>query len=765
VSVIMPARGVGERIGPVLDRLLASSALVREVLVVVDSPGDPTRPAVALYPAGRPGLRAAVCCLVNEYGPGPANAIRFGLDAARYPVAVVAMADGSDDPRQVDDLAGLVAGGAVVAAASRSSPGGAQHGGPVVKGLLSRAAGRSLHRLAGLGTRDATNSFKAYSTRFARAAGIQSRHGFEVGIELTAKARRLRLPVAEVPTTWTGRPGQASHFRLAAWLPHYLRWYLFAFGRPLTPAQVRAGRRRLPGVSQVAAAALWVLAGLVLFTLYLHVSWTAAADSDGASNALQAWDMLHGNVLLAGWQLSDVSFYTTELPQYLLIELARGLRADVMHVAAAATYTLVVLLAAVLAKGRRTGRAGLAGAVIAAGIMLAPQPGSGVYVLLLDPDHVGTALPVLLAWLVIDRCRPRWYVPPAVGLLLAIALVADRVVFFTAAAPLAAACLARAYIATLRLRLPVRLSWYSLSLAAAAAGAAAAAAVADAVISASGGFTVAPLPVPLAAFGQLPQHLLLTVHGLLLLFGADFFSHSLGLVSVLAMLHLTGLVLAGWAVRTGLRCLLRTGELARRGGLVTVILTAAVLISLAAYLFGQKAVDLRATREFAAVLPFSAVLAGRLLPERLDRARMMPALALVLAGYLAALGRVASMPPVPAQNQQLAAFLAGRGLSYGLAGYWQASSTTLASAGKVSVRPVTAGGGAVSRGHWEARASWYDPARHDATFVVLYPPAPGQRPYPWITDVRATFGPPAQAYRTGGYLVLVWHKNLLADLR
>src|ERR1700730_18111426 len=83
-------------------------------------------------------------------------------------------------------------------------------------------------------------------------------------------------------------------------------------------------------------------------------AWTVAVNSDGAGNALQAWDMLHGNLLLHGWTLSDVSFYTTELPEYMLVELAIGLSANVVHVAAAATYTLVVVLAALLAKGSAT---------------------------------------------------------------------------------------------------------------------------------------------------------------------------------------------------------------------------------------------------------------------------------------------------------------------------------------------------------------------------------------------------------------------------
>ena len=58
--------------------------------------------------------------------------------------------------------------------------------------------------------------------------------------------------------------------------------------------------------------------------------------------------------------------------------------------------------------------------------MLAPQLGSGVYVLMLDPDHVGTSVPVLLVWLLLDRAPRRWYVPLAVTALLTRAQVADR---------------------------------------------------------------------------------------------------------------------------------------------------------------------------------------------------------------------------------------------------------------------------------------------------------------------------------------------------
>jgi dolichol-phosphate mannosyltransferase len=237
VSVVIPAYNESGGIIPVLDRLFEAITLECEVLVVVDSLEDTTVAAVEGYPVDEPRLRV----ILNTDRPGPANAIRFGIMAARAPCAVVTMADGSDDPRQIDDLARLVDRGVVVAAASRYMPGGQQVGGPWLKGTLSRLAGRSLHLLARVGTRDATNSFKAYSTEFVRQVGIDSQGGFEIGLELTAKARRRRLPVAEIPTIWLDRTDGVSNFKIAAWLPSYLRWYRFAFGRRLDPGE-RRGR-------------------------------------------------------------------------------------------------------------------------------------------------------------------------------------------------------------------------------------------------------------------------------------------------------------------------------------------------------------------------------------------------------------------------------------------------------------------------------------------------------------------------------------------
>ncbi|WP_109209942.1 MULTISPECIES: glycosyltransferase [Microbacterium] len=243
VSIVVPAYNEGEEIAPFLSRVAATVSLPFELLVVVDTPEDTTIPVVERIAVEDDRIR----CVVNTYGRGPAQAIRYGFDTASAPTVVVTMADGSDDPRQIDELTVLVERGVVVAAGSRYMAGGQQIGGPRLKRTLSRLAGNSLHLFAGIGTRDATNSFKAYNTDFVRTVTIQSRDGFEIGLELTAKARRARLPVAELPTIWLDRTAGASNFQLRKWIPKYLRWYFFAFGRPLALAEVADAARGTKG--------------------------------------------------------------------------------------------------------------------------------------------------------------------------------------------------------------------------------------------------------------------------------------------------------------------------------------------------------------------------------------------------------------------------------------------------------------------------------------------------------------------------------------
>ena len=225
--MVIPAKDEYRSITPVLLRIAESVSLSFECLVVVDDENDPTVKAVTELGVEDPRFRI----MVNDSLAGPAAAIKAGIRGSTAPVVVVTMADGSDDPRVIDDLVLLVERGVVIAVPSRYMAGGQHVGAPFLKSMLSRLACLSLYFLARVGTHDATNAFKAYDRRFLEKVGIESSHGFEMGLELVVKARLLRLPVAEVPTIWLERSFGKSEFRLWQWIPQYLRWYFRALTR------------------------------------------------------------------------------------------------------------------------------------------------------------------------------------------------------------------------------------------------------------------------------------------------------------------------------------------------------------------------------------------------------------------------------------------------------------------------------------------------------------------------------------------------------
>jgi hypothetical protein len=523
-----------------------------------------------------------------------------------------------------------------------------------------------------------------------------------------------------------------------------------------------AGRHRADpvrlGPHRIGWPAAWVAAAIVLFLLTWHEARQMAVQSDGASVALQAWQMLHGNLLLRGWYVTDVSFYTTELPVYMLVEAVRGLRTDVVTISAALNYTLLVAGAAFVAKGRVRGRAGIVRALLAAGIMLAPSAAAANW-LLNDSDHAATAIWVLLVLLVIDRCDHRWYVPVIAAAVLAWAIVGDPLVEIIGAAPLAIVSGVRACQGLVRRREALRAQWYELSLAAAAVASVAAGVVATRLIQALGGWVPSAVGTHFVGIAKLPSNLRMGFEDFLSLFSADFFGQKIGVGLLPIVVHLAGACLVALAIWLALRGFWR-GE-----DLVAGVLVAAIACDLVAYVL-LYTITFFNIREIAPVFAFGATLAGRVLGPPLVRNRLEPLLAAGLACYLLTLGPAALIVrPRPPDNIALTAWLENHHLSNGIAGYWQANSVTLDSGAKITMRSVTAGAGGKTLipDRWELDLRQMDPDTNDANFLVAT--VPGAREHT-VTEGQAiaTFGRPAHVYRYQGYRILVWNKNLLRDL-
>lgn len=191
--------------------------------IVYDFDADTTVPVAREHMTTRPWLT-----LVKNRYKGVVGALRTGFEHVGRGPALVVMADLSDDLAGIPQMMDLYRAGARIVCPSRYCPGGQQIGGPWLKKTMSRAAGISLNTIVRFPTRDATNNFRLYDAALVNQLRIESEGGFELALELTAKAFRHGVKIGEVPTTWRDRVAGESRFNMRKWLPKYAYWYGYA---------------------------------------------------------------------------------------------------------------------------------------------------------------------------------------------------------------------------------------------------------------------------------------------------------------------------------------------------------------------------------------------------------------------------------------------------------------------------------------------------------------------------------------------------------
>jgi hypothetical protein len=504
------------------------------------------------------------------------------------------------------------------------------------------------------------------------------------------------------------------------------------------------------------AVAAWVAGSFALFGLFLRISLSSHVNSDGAINALQAWDLLHGNVLLHGWRIADANFYFLELPLNAITAAVFGLGDFAAHAASALTYMFVTLCAVALAV---TGSRGAARAVRCAVIIMvlaAPLLSAvSLRLVLEEPDHIGTSVFVLGSFLLIDwSARQRAgrrggrFTTPLLCLILVAGQFSDLTVRYVAVPAVVLVCGYRA-IAARKLRSP------DTALVAAAIASVPLTTALSAVIVRLGGFTALAPWAQIAPARTWPHHVPVTLGNIRLLFGAV---HE----------QSTKMGVAGSAF--GLACLL-----AAVFGLVWVVcrrsratraeqlLCVAVVCNIGIDVISTAATPAN-PHELAVILPAGAVLAARaIVPARIS---FLPAafiaVALTAVAAIAPLAAAATAAPVKPFMGPVTTWLDAHGLRYGIAGYWLAASGTLQAGDEIQIRTVDLGkkirgsGRELVDSGYQVEPSWYDPSLHDATFVIADPGAG----FPVAMFERA-FGRPAATHAVGGYTVLIYRTNLL----
>ena len=495
---------------------------------------------------------------------------------------------------------------------------------------------------------------------------------------------------------------------------------------------------------------VWAVGAAALFAAFLRISLTSAVTSDGANPALQAWDMLHGHLLLHGWLLGDATFYTFELPLIALVEVFFGLHTIVMHVAMAAIYLIVAVCAVAIAVTGATGAAArLSRAAVVAAVLTAPALVlSDRWIPLGFPDHMGTVVFLLVPCLLVDRAPSRRFTAPLLCLILCAGQISDDTVRYVAAPAIFAVCAYRVLAAR-----NIRTGDFA-NMVAAAVSLPLATAV-RAVMRHLGAYQMVSPRTSLAPVSHWPHNATVTWYSLRRLFGIQAAPHQAAA--------------GGWAVVFGAACLLAVaaGFLAvllrwPRASRAEQVLTVAIAVNIVSYLVSKLATPYT-PHDLAFVLPAGAVLAARAcVPAGL--AGRLPRLAVGGAAAVAALlplSLVAAQPVARGANLPLADWLTAHGLSYGLGGYWQSSAVALQTSNRVQIRTIKVRGGAVRPFPWETNLGWFDPAHHRANFVVVQ----GNKDPATVRALERIFGRPTQTDRLGTFEILVYGKNLLTEVK
>jgi glycosyltransferase involved in cell wall biosynthesis len=223
ITLVVPVYEEEENIVPFVQEVKAVVRLPHQIVIVYDHDTDSTLnrrdEVLAIDPR--------IVFVRNTGGSGVINAFRTGFDAAKTRYIVPIMADLSDTPETIGLMHAKMLEGYDLVVGSRYCAGGRKVGGPYIKYLLSLIANLSLQKITNLPTHDMTNAFIMYKKEVLDNIHIRSSGGFEVTMELIAKAFILGYRITEVPTVNRNRAAGKSNFQLFKWIRNYLYWYFY----------------------------------------------------------------------------------------------------------------------------------------------------------------------------------------------------------------------------------------------------------------------------------------------------------------------------------------------------------------------------------------------------------------------------------------------------------------------------------------------------------------------------------------------------------
>ena len=164
---------------------------------------------------------------IKNFSKGFNNALISGFNNSKSEAVLVYMADDHVNHKIINLCYEKFKEGNHVVCPSRFVEGGQMIGNPFLKGFLTRVTSIFLFYFTSFPIKDSTNSFRLFSKKLINQITIESKKGFTLSLELTAKAHRFGYKIVEIPTVWIEREKGKSRFKLLSFILPYTKWLIY----------------------------------------------------------------------------------------------------------------------------------------------------------------------------------------------------------------------------------------------------------------------------------------------------------------------------------------------------------------------------------------------------------------------------------------------------------------------------------------------------------------------------------------------------------
>jgi dolichol-phosphate mannosyltransferase len=229
--IVVPTYNERDNVRDIASRLLAALP-GSEVLFVDDNSPDGTGGVLDEMAAAEP--RIHVMHRAGKLGLGTAyiDGFRWGL-ARGHDFLFEMDADGSHDPKYLQQMLALAHDGADVVVGSRYVPGGGTENWGLGRRILSRGGGLYARTVLGVKLRDVTAGFICWRSSALQAIDLDTitSNGYSFQIEMKYRALKKSLRVVETPIKFIDRRVGQSKMSRAIFIEALMKVWALRFGQ------------------------------------------------------------------------------------------------------------------------------------------------------------------------------------------------------------------------------------------------------------------------------------------------------------------------------------------------------------------------------------------------------------------------------------------------------------------------------------------------------------------------------------------------------